>query len=438
MPNPSYSDRVQALALDTAWSLWAELGVSGWTRRDDWTAIDLEPLILATAYLGRLDARLLEESLDWSVSNSRFVSAIRLRNHLKVAHALATEAFGSFASTVRLHSHVNWPGEGEPLQFSPTNRSSPPDLTRPALLQQRLRAIFGVSARAEILRRLLAEPTRFQSIAELASDAGYGKDNVADALDSLSRAGIVEEAGGRSQRMYRLTRHTQLAGFVGDLPTRFPDWPAIFRLMLSFLDFARSAPVEPIVRAAEIRKLLRGLGNDLARVGLVSTLRFATAEALNDDFEGWSLRALRQWAGLQENQTAAATEGTTYSVHRLDTGSWLGTITERGKQPRPIEMPEWAGLYQEHPRSDTIIADDSTGAPRLAHAMFEDAFHRVSVDIGPNWSADSTNQILCREFAEERLWPIRPGGSATFSEQFLRAWYLDHKARLGSTLPAKT
>ncbi len=439
MRNGTYSEQVQELALDMGWRLWAELGVRGWARSDDWTAIDVEPLIIATAYLGRLDARLLQESLDWCVSNTRLVSVIRLRNHLKTAHALAREAFGSFAATIRLHSRrANWPGEGEPHPFERTRRSSAPELKRPAAFQLRLRAIFGVSARAEILRRLLAEPNRHQSVAELASDAAYGKDNVADAIESLRMAGVVEEAGAVGQRMYRLTRPAELAGFVGELPARFPDWPAIFRLTLGFVEFARAAPREPIVRAAEIRSLLRKVGtDDLARVGLVSTLRFATAEALNEDFEGWSLRALRQWAGAAESQGVRAPGETTYAVHRLNTGSWLGTVIEPGKTPRPIEMPEWAGLYQEHPRSETIIADDSVGAPRLAHAMFADALRRVAVDIGPYWSDDPTNQILCREFAEERLWPIRPGGSASFSEQFLRAWYLEHKAQLGAKLPPK-
>lgn len=439
MRTATYSEQVQDLALDMVWRLWAELGVSGWARRDDWTAIDVEPLIVATAYLGRLDARLLQESLDWCVSNTRFVSVIRLRNHLKTAHALAREAFGSFAATIRLHNpRAKWPGEGEPHQLERTGRSSAPELNRPAAFQLRLRAIFGVSARAEILGQLLAEPNRHQSVAELASDAAYGKDNVADAIESLRMGGVVEEAGAVGQRVYRLTRPAELAGFVGELPARFPDWPAIFRLTLSFVEFARSAPKEPIVRAAEIRSLLRKLGtHDLARLGLVSTLRFATAEALNEDFEGWSLRALRRWAGAAENQEVGAPGEIAYSVHRLDTGSWLGTIIEPGKPPRPIEMPEWAGLYQEHPRSDTIIADDSIGAPRVAHAMVADAFRRVGDEIGPYWADDPTNQILGREFADERLWPIRPGSSATFSEQFLRAWYLEHKAQLGAKLPPR-
>ena len=45
-----------ALALDLAWSLWAELGVDGAARRHDWQAIDLEPLIIFTARLAAATA----------------------------------------------------------------------------------------------------------------------------------------------------------------------------------------------------------------------------------------------------------------------------------------------------------------------------------------------------------------------------------------------
>ena len=38
MPNESFKDEVLELALELAWSLWAELGVSGWTRRAQRTA----------------------------------------------------------------------------------------------------------------------------------------------------------------------------------------------------------------------------------------------------------------------------------------------------------------------------------------------------------------------------------------------------------------
>ncbi len=47
----SFSAQLQEHALDLTWSLWAELGVSGWRRRHTSHSIDPEPLILFTAML---------------------------------------------------------------------------------------------------------------------------------------------------------------------------------------------------------------------------------------------------------------------------------------------------------------------------------------------------------------------------------------------------
>jgi hypothetical protein len=143
MPALVFSAEVRDLALEIAWSLWAELGLSGWTRHHAESAVDLEPLIIATPRLGAWDARLLEESFDWCVLNSRFVSAVRLRNLLKTVDEPTRRAFGDFDATVRMERRVSWPAEGEPLQLRVTSRSSVPDLLRPALQQLRLRAILG-------------------------------------------------------------------------------------------------------------------------------------------------------------------------------------------------------------------------------------------------------------------------------------------------------
>ena len=65
------------------WSVWAELGVSGWGRAHQGWAIDVEPLIIFTAAIGERDPRLRDEATDWCVRNWRLVSRVRLRNILR-------------------------------------------------------------------------------------------------------------------------------------------------------------------------------------------------------------------------------------------------------------------------------------------------------------------------------------------------------------------
>jgi hypothetical protein len=72
----SESLREQLAAL--AWSLWAELGVSAWERHHSRWFIDLEALVVYTAWLGDTDARLRDEVTDWCIRFGSWVSASRL------------------------------------------------------------------------------------------------------------------------------------------------------------------------------------------------------------------------------------------------------------------------------------------------------------------------------------------------------------------------
>jgi hypothetical protein len=304
----TYKAEVQNLALETVWSLWSEAGVSGWARHHSETAIDLEPLLIATAWLGQFDARLLEEAFDWCVLNSRFASAVRLRNLLPTMHDPVRVAFGAFATTVRSRRKVSWPGAGTPLKISVTNRSTIPDLRRPALLQLRLRALFGVAARAEILRRMLPEPGRFFGIAELALHSAYGKDNVADALDLLTLAAITTETtmtSAGNAKLFRLESAAELVALVGPLPANQPDWSARFRILLRLVDFALGAPEDPTARAAAIFRLLELLQSDLRWIGTFPRLPLGV-EAVNHDFNEWSVKALEAWASDHGNVPSSA------------------------------------------------------------------------------------------------------------------------------------
>jgi hypothetical protein len=300
MPEPRYRAAVRGLALDVVWSLWTELGSSGWSRRHPTTAIDLEPLMIATATISRSDARLREEALDWCVANSRFVSAVRLRNSLKAAPPDVRDAFSDFSETVKRHVRVPWPGGGSAYPFVPTGRGLAPDLARPALLQLRLRAIVGVSVRAEILRLMLAEPARLYSAAELASASAYGKGIVNAALEPLAMAGIIEVQVAGNQFRHRLARVAQLAKLVEPLPLSFPDWQSRFRVIHAIAVFTETAPPTGMPRAVEARRTIRTLDSDLRRLSLIGSVPAADGEALAGEFERWSLDVLGVWAGARE------------------------------------------------------------------------------------------------------------------------------------------
>ena len=301
MPIDSFSaESSQRWALDLVWSQWTELGVSGQRRSHSNVGVDLEPLLVATGYLSKFDARLRDESLDWCVLNVRYVSSDRLGNFLKSVDESLRKAFGPYAATVKKMKRVSWPGEGRAFAFSPTRRSVAPDLLRPALLQLRLRAAFGVSGRAEILRWLLDQPDRFVGSLELALKSYYGKDNVADALDLLARAGLLQATvmtTAGNQRVFRLDSQASVAAALVDwLKVPQQRWDAVFRIVIRLIEFARSAPEKPAARAVAIQEMLGDLQSDLRWLGTFPRLGQGV-EAVNQDFDGWAIGALRGWAG---------------------------------------------------------------------------------------------------------------------------------------------
>src|SRR6202158_3349251 len=332
------SQEVDGLALDLAWSQWAELGVEGTTRRHDWQAIDLEPLIIFTAHLGGADGRLRAGAIDWCITHSRFASTFRLRNLAEQASPATRAAFGQFAATVRAHSKAPWPGQGDPLTLLHPERMGSPDLRRPSLIQLRLRALVGVSPRSEILKLMLADPGRPQSASALAEEAAYGKGSVAQALDMLTQAGIVQVQPDANRLLYRLSRPGELAQTLQWLPSVFPLWSPIFRISEAITDYARSTSGPPATRTTALHKLLQRIDEDLHRLGLAEHVPRALGPASVAEFEHWALDFLAEQTGHTRRPNPA--RDVTYVIHHLSFGGWLGTMNVAGRQPRPLEEAE--------------------------------------------------------------------------------------------------
>src|SRR6202158_1266813 len=322
------SQEVDALALDLAWSLWAELGVDGAVRRHDWQAIDLEPLIIFTAHLGGTDSRLRASTIDWCIRHSRFASAYRLRNLADQASSATRSAFGRYAATVRAHAKAPWPGEGDPLTLLHPARIGSPDLRRPSLVQLRLRALVGVSARAEILKLMLAEPEQPQPASTLAEDAAYGKGSVAQALEMLTMAGIVQVQPHANRLLYKLARPGELAQALQWLPSVFPDWWPIFNIVEALMDYAHAAPGPVATRLSGLRTLLKQIDGELHRLGISEHVPRPTVPASVAEFEHWSLDFLAEQAG--HTQASGATREVSYVIHHLSFGGWLGTVNVAG------------------------------------------------------------------------------------------------------------
>lgn len=266
-PRPAATFAGQAVAL--ASGAWTELGLSGWTStHGDW-AIDPEPLVLFTAWLGDADPRLRDEATDWCIRNWRHISKTRLKNLLRQQPDNVRGAFGEFSATVGAHAGVTWPAATAPRRYTVTGRSTVPSLDRPSMAWLRLRAMFGIGARAEILRCFLANERELLSVAALAATTGYTKRNIAEECETLERAGLLSVRTSGNRFYYSVARPTALAAFVGDVAPIRPNWSAMLNVARELMTLETQVDVgTPKTIGVHVRKALRLLEDDLDDLGL--------------------------------------------------------------------------------------------------------------------------------------------------------------------------
>ena len=279
------------------WSLWAEVGVSGWARHHKSWFVDPEPLIVFTAWLGDTDARLRDEATDWCVSFGSWVSATRLANLLEPASEDTRRRFGELAATVANHSTVRWRGATEARTFTPTKRSRLDSFQAPAAVSLRLRSLFGVGARAEIVRLLIASPGA-QSASEIAEDAAFKKRNVADALDGLRRGGVLDDLPSKNQIKYRIREPKAWSKVLGALPEVWPRWTRILPLLATTTEgIERARGLSRRAASVETDKLEREIRSRLEATQLMMLGVGDTADGRLDQLEAWASRVV---VGLAE------------------------------------------------------------------------------------------------------------------------------------------
>ena len=205
--------------LDTAideflWRAWVALGVRGTAPPLRPSIIDPEGLILMTAVLVK-DKRLRDESVDWCARMFEHVSKTRLRNKSKQLSQDALKPFQRYCATVNSHSSAKWPTDdtAKPYATKLSGKSVLAPLASSATAWLRFRAIFGVTARADILLHLLVHE-HVSSAAELAQVVGASKRNANATLDNLVIAGIVEKRPVRNRYVFSLRNPEALRHFT--------------------------------------------------------------------------------------------------------------------------------------------------------------------------------------------------------------------------------
>jgi hypothetical protein len=305
MSASTFRDSVTARLTAFAWDQWAQLGVFAPTNRRDQAAADPEALLLFTFEVGRSDPRLFDETLDWLLTNERLVSVQRLRNlchddddrdlvegallwvarHQPRSRATPTAReqraseprplFYDVARQIREHDEAFLAAGLLKPATEPSGKSQAPDSDTPINFAFRMRHLFGLGTRAEVIRYLVTAPVTDASALAIADAAAFAKRNVNETLASLVASRIVTAYEHGNERRYYLDRAMwgQFLRFQPDSWPTYRDWPRLLRALRRLSRWLRDSTLDqltPYMLASNARILMDELESDFAVAGVPS------------------------------------------------------------------------------------------------------------------------------------------------------------------------
>lgn len=285
------------------WREWTALGVAGPERSALRHAIDPEALLLFTCSLGRYDQRLFDEVLDWLTKNGRFLNVQRMKNILRKEGFGGGRVLAAVADWLSQQSDpMKWkllakmqgePSERQSLFYLPDGRPLPqtPDsdavfsahgfMRSPITLRGyaqtfssdaapclslRMRALFGLNARCDVLTYLALNGTGHPR--QVARELYYSQKAIHDVMTDMACSGVVLSSRGARERTFRiapdalpfLTGQNELSGWI-NWPILLSTAETIWRLTEGLC----SAHLDLLVEASEITLTMKPLLERLAR-----------------------------------------------------------------------------------------------------------------------------------------------------------------------------
>jgi len=239
------------------WRQWSAIGVSGSVRSSDQWLIDPEALLLFSTCIARRDARLFDEVLDWLQLNADRINLQRL-GRLQKEHALgeATVLAAIAAQLTKAKAHPKWRSiAARALSPSPNvvprplfthlpvigrcdetwlawgwqrpavelrGLSQVPKPDQPATFLFKLRALFGLQTRAEVMAWLLTHETGHP--AEIARATGYFRGSIQSVLNELTQSGHLGALRLGREKRFSLRHPEWHYLMTWTDPKEFPQW----------------------------------------------------------------------------------------------------------------------------------------------------------------------------------------------------------------------
>lgn len=272
--------RLDAALRDFLWDQWVALGLAGHASGAPVPfVIDPEALLLATLRFAIDESRFRGEVLGWLSRNGGLLSVQRLKNLDAATRLAPPESLRALSTFMQSAGFPNWktlgsrwsPGSSAESVFPETTgrgMSQPPDPARSEAFLLRMRLVFGLSARAEVVTWLLTHEAGHA--AGIARETGWFSKSVQVILNDLEQAGMLVSRMEGKRKDYALhPRHSLWHPELGVGLRWFPQ--GVFYMgvhhVLRILETA-DASLSDAAKAINIRRDLAPLETSFRLAGL--------------------------------------------------------------------------------------------------------------------------------------------------------------------------
>jgi hypothetical protein len=302
----------QDLLLSFLWRQWSALGVAGYGASDDKWFIDPEALLILSCSMARYDARLFDEILDWLDTNGSFINIQRLKTIMKEEQFVGEKVISAIAAVIgdrrKFSKWARLSQRTEPLDIKedlflrkngePIELFGKPESifdqygfrrgrlefrghTQPARIVQntgflfKLRALFGVNARCEIVLYLLTHESAHPR--KIARETYYYQKTVQDRLVEMTRSGLVFVRPAGKEKRYWLKREKWFDFLADDVnkEIQWVNWPSLLSALEEIwlrLNRKDLANMDSLVQSSELRLLMQRVRPRIEAAGFASSL----------------------------------------------------------------------------------------------------------------------------------------------------------------------
>jgi hypothetical protein len=288
--------QLHASLTDFIWDQWVSLGMAGnASGRVVPFVIDPEALLLGSLGFSMGEARLRDEVLDWLRENGDLLSVQRVKNLNMsipvapyvdvsgIAAFMSSQGYGSWKSIV---SDDTTNKATDFTRFTLRGMSQAPDPLRPEAFILRMRQLFGVNSRVEILTWLLTHPEGHA--AYIARDSAWFPKSVQAILNDLESAALVNSHIDGKRKTYTLSHRAGVWHSEFGKGLHWLNQGAFYQgidRVIQTLESASDPKLSISSRAIVIRQNMIGTAFRMANLDwLFSSARDERGEALVDVF----------------------------------------------------------------------------------------------------------------------------------------------------------